>query len=136
MPYADYHIKEKQKERSHKRKVSGYWKDFYKKNKERILEQQKEYYQKPEVKVRVKGYNQRPKVKKRIREYEREKYKRLEVKEKMMIRQKTKRKYLLEGKNCQFCNDKAEIHHHYTELYEYNKFDYSCHYCHHVIHSL
>ena len=56
-------------ERENKKTPKEYHKDYFKKNKKKLLKQQKEYNQKPEVKQRHKELSRRPKAKAYRKEY-------------------------------------------------------------------
>jgi len=77
-----------------------YTKEYSLKNRERVLEREK-IYRKSEKKKRYDS-----------------------------IRLETNRIYPLKGQLCNFCDESATEHHHYTYPIEVDKFVYTCHPCH------
>ena len=125
-------------------------KKYQEKNKIEILKRQRERYklnlEKEKIrskkwrennKERIAGYhkkyNQRPEVKERLNKKGKTYRFRNDIHFKNAERDKTKRIFPLEGKQCEFCNNKAESHHHYTNPYRFSKFWYVCKQCHEKI---
>lgn len=53
-----------------------------------------------------------------------------EKRHKALIRQRTRTQFPIKNKKCNFCKDVATQHHHNTEPYKVDKFDYVCVKCH------
>jgi len=127
-------VKNKEKRREYSRKyrkenpekVKEYNRKWKKENKEKVkeynikwqrenLEKKREYYKKNKKKIDEydrkwkREYNQKP-----------------EVRIKSSIKRKTNRKFPLKNKLCEYCDEKAEEHHHYTEPYKFDKFWFVC----------
>jgi hypothetical protein len=50
------------------------------------------------------------------------------------IKRQTRRYFILDNHNCEFCGEKATEHHHNTNPIQFDKFNYVCHNCHKLIH--
>ena len=93
------------------------------KSREEYLEYMREYYLKNKDKIRL-----RKKLYERKCNYAYDKSPKRVADG--LIRGKTRKKYPLENKQCEFCSDLATQHHHYTTPMEIDKFNYICHKCH------
>ncbi len=89
---------------------------------------------KEKIKKRVEEYNKRPEVKERRNKRQKAYRLRTDVNFRNKERDRTKNFFPLDGKQCEFCNNKAEEHHHYTKPYRFSKFWYVCRECHKKIH--
>ena len=96
-----------------KEKIVEWKKKYYQRNKEKILKQSKEYGQRPEVKARRRELIQRPevkaKVKSRMKEYHKEYYQKPEVKAKVKSRMKEYLKEYLKNRYSQDKNFNIQI---------------------------
>ena len=126
-----------------KDKISKYMKEYRINNKEELVRKQKVHYlrNRKEIIRKNKEYYLLNKDEKKLymKRYAREnrdlfnkhhKLYRINNPHKNRIRDITKRKYPLEGNNCKYCNNEATQRHHYTKIYQRDKFHFVCDKCH------
>lgn len=110
-------------------KKAEYDKIYREKNSEVIRLRNKLYY-----------INNKSKIDKYNKEYTKKNYLKIERNEKRLynhnIRTKTSYYFPIENITCDFCENKAKEHHHYTTPIKYNKFYYVCKYHHKLIHEV
>lgn len=98
---------------------------YYKKNKEKIKLQSKNWTRENYVRHKELVMDSK---KKNNYYYE----KNPEERKLRIIKRKTRIYFPLAGKNCEFCGNIATEHHHNTRPIEINKFNYICHSCHNL----
>lgn len=140
----------KQSSKKYREKYTERNKEYYRMNREKAIKSSKEWKQNNKEKVKEykreweknnpnkvremkKKYFSNPSAKEKRNKYFREKRKELVFNSRAKIRRKTQRNFPLINKKCS-CGSIAECHHHNTEPYQYDKFDFMCNGCHNKIH--
>jgi len=131
----DYYKRYYQK---NKDKLKKYRQKYYEKNKSKEISRNKDYYarNKNNILIRQGLYNQKNKEKihKYRLSYEKKtnwkSSKTKTRKEKGKVRAKTRYHFPLDNQKCNFCDNLATQHHHYTQPMQFSKFDYVCDTCH------
>lgn len=121
--------REKAKEESKK------WKQD---NPEKVKKYKREWYRNNPEKRRAwyRRYYSDSKKREGINQYFRERRKMIDLNFNTLIRSKTNKKFPLTNQKCIKCGGSAECHHHTTNPYQYDKFDFMCNKCHGVLHRI